>query len=619
MKPTALFIAFLLACAALPAQNPFQRGSGGPPAPDRPFAGVFTGPGISLDLDYDGVKVPYTGWLAIGDRRYSCTGDAKGGEFAGEFYAGGERYGFSAILKGDELTLESDGEVYRLRRTRPAAKPGGSRGPVPGRAVPPGAGPAVPGGVGIRLAPGGDGDWVVAEVLPGGPAARAGVEPGWILHGVDGKTVDGLRLEEIGARITGPAGSTVALTLETDEEVVDAVLVRAPLTGSAPRPAPAGESATESAAGLPAWLRPGARATFLLSSATIPGVRSQLVQDDSGDWIDQGTGRRFGVRESASASGAGYAELNVVAVDGGTVAVELRNYIILDPVAGQPALSSVAGLVATTDAIDDFYIHPARLAGMASGSAPGVTASRSRIRLGDRMVEAITIGTRSSAGSQRSTYDLETGLMISISSSATGGSVFAPNLDGTASVASGSTMLMSGKLMNVRHLDLPWAASRMPSWMKEGLRLDYSGPCRTLIPGTPHMEPFTQRIGFRVERVGNGFVSGSVAESLVTGMMPPEEAVALRVAGTAMIGGLWLDPEVARGMQPGQILDRDPVTGVTTTFAGISNGIAEIAEESALNSIRFGYDLRSGVLAATRTELRNGIGRTVVELRLQQR
>lgn len=68
-------------------------------------------------------------------------------------------------------------------------------------------------GVGMQLEQRGDAIYVVAP-FPGSPAARAGIRPGDRILAVDGVEVRGMPVEAVGARIRGPEGTPVVLTLQ---------------------------------------------------------------------------------------------------------------------------------------------------------------------------------------------------------------------------------------------------------------------------------------------------------------------------------------------------------------------------------------------------------------------
>ena len=68
---------------------------------------------------------------------------------------------------------------------------------------------------------------VVVAPIDGSPAERAGFQPGDLITAVDGRTVDGETLDEAIARIRGPRGSKVTLTLVRDGGVpFDVMIVR---------------------------------------------------------------------------------------------------------------------------------------------------------------------------------------------------------------------------------------------------------------------------------------------------------------------------------------------------------------------------------------------------------
>lgn len=58
-----------------------------------------------------------------------------------------------------------------------------------------------------------DGVPTILAPIPGSPAEKAGLKPGDIITTVDGQDVTGLSLSELGAKVRGPAGSKVTLTI----------------------------------------------------------------------------------------------------------------------------------------------------------------------------------------------------------------------------------------------------------------------------------------------------------------------------------------------------------------------------------------------------------------------
>ncbi|TNF33300.1 MAG: S41 family peptidase [Deltaproteobacteria bacterium] len=69
----------------------------------------------------------------------------------------------------------------------------------------------------------------VKQVIPGGPAADAGVQAGDRILAVDGASVRGLSLADAVDRIRGPKDSKITLMLQRDTEEWEATLTRAPV------------------------------------------------------------------------------------------------------------------------------------------------------------------------------------------------------------------------------------------------------------------------------------------------------------------------------------------------------------------------------------------------------
>jgi carboxyl-terminal processing protease len=67
---------------------------------------------------------------------------------------------------------------------------------------------------------------LIVRPIAGGPAAAAGLQAGDLVVAVDGRSLLGLSLEEIGDLITGGAGSRVRLQLDRSGRLRDVILVR---------------------------------------------------------------------------------------------------------------------------------------------------------------------------------------------------------------------------------------------------------------------------------------------------------------------------------------------------------------------------------------------------------
>lgn len=68
--------------------------------------------------------------------------------------------------------------------------------------------------IGQTLHRGGEGVVQVVAPTPGGPASRAGIRAQERLLAIDSVKTTGLSLYDVGARLQGPSGSTVVLSVQ---------------------------------------------------------------------------------------------------------------------------------------------------------------------------------------------------------------------------------------------------------------------------------------------------------------------------------------------------------------------------------------------------------------------
>jgi hypothetical protein len=98
--------------------NPLGGGGANPLAkPATPFAGTFSDGKLTLDLT--GMDGAYAGTIALGGSKFPANAKAGGKGLEGNFWAGNDKYDFTATLDGDTVTLVSDGTTYTLKRQAP--------------------------------------------------------------------------------------------------------------------------------------------------------------------------------------------------------------------------------------------------------------------------------------------------------------------------------------------------------------------------------------------------------------------------------------------------------------------------------------------------------------------
>lgn len=365
---------------------------------------------------------------------------------------------------------------------------------------------------------------------------------------------------------------------------------------------------------LPAWLAPGARASWYQGSATIPSVGTLLEQDDQGNWVDK-NGKKYREVDNPSTAGAGYRQMTVLAAGEAAVAVEFRSFLLMDPQGGRMMSNGTEGLVGTARSLADYWISPTDLAAKQEVREGGLTIRRLKYPLRGRTFDAIVFETRSGSSYQRTTYDLATGLLLVASTSSTGRGGFTPNPNGTSSFSAGSTTITSTVLADLRALKLPWGADPTPATVTRGLRLDFRGTFSIVVPGAPVIPQAlaTALVFGAPEATWAPFRFHSALTPIAGGR--PQENTVNRVAGAATTMPAWIGPATFAKLRPGTVVDDDPVTKFRTTFAGVQGGIATVVEEGPYDRYQGHYDVATGLLVGATSAQQNGVGQTQIQVR----
>ena len=364
---------------------------------------------------------------------------------------------------------------------------------------------------------------------------------------------------------------------------------------------------------VPEWLKPGARVSYFQGSATIASDGQILVQDDKGNWVNV-AGQKFAVKDNPGTGGGGFTQLTIVAADARVVAAEMRTFVLIDPKGGRVSFASVGALVGTPAALSDYWLSPASLAARPDSNEGGLSVHRMPYPLGGRTYNAIVVEMRSGTSYQRSTYDLETGLLLAASTSAVGAGGFVPNPNGTSSMKAGGSLITSTVLAGVRQLKLPWGDDARPEAIVRGARFDYRGTYSTVVAGSPPVsQAITTNLTFGEPGAQWAQARFGVALASLLGG-PPQTSVSDRVLGSWMTMPGWLQPKTIARLAPGTVVDEDPVTRFRTTYLGVRGDSAVVVEEGPFDRVEAAFDVRSGVLAAANNVQQNGLGQTQVRV-----
>jgi hypothetical protein len=371
-------------------------------------------------------------------------------------------------------------------------------------------------------------------------------------------------------------------------------------------------------AGAPPCIKPGTRLTYFGMTASIPGEYGKLVQDDNGNWVDKNTGKRY--REE-DVSGSGAAAFNVVYVGhvGGGVAELSTKLYTLDTATKKCTFAVGSGMVGHAGCAADYWIHPDALKQVQEVNAQGVRILRMPYTVAGKTYKAIRFQSEDVSGYQARVYDLETGLMIYHGSRVQGPSVVTPPIAGSGKtgMGEGSTQVVTGWIVEVKDIDVPWKNAAPPKWIDEFRQLSYKGVQTSVVAaaGTKLDRAMTATLTPKARGPGwVRFTNRFLFESLPG--MPPNEVLQDGACGPATIGGLWVSPEALGGLRPGQVIETNDKVGTTVTVSDVRPGSVTVSETGPLHRSDCTYDTRTGILSAMTLTQQIGLAKITHSIQL---
>jgi hypothetical protein len=375
---------------------------------------------------------------------------------------------------------------------------------------------------------------------------------------------------------------------------------------------------TAAQAGAPACIKPGTRLTYFGRTASIPGEYKRLVQDDNGKWIDRNTGKRYDEEDVPSAASEAFNVIQVGYVGSGVAQLSTKLYI-LDMGTGKYRFAVGGGLVGHAGCAADYWIHPDVLKQVREVKEQGMRIIRMPYSLNGKVYKAIRFQTDDAAGYQAKVYDLETGLMIYYGSRTQGPAVNTAPLGGSgqAGVGQGSTQIVSGWIVEITDIDVPWKNAAPPAWTAQFRKLSYRGVQRSVVAaaGTKLDRTMTAVVTPKARADGWVRFSNHIALESLPGMRP-EEAVQEGASGAASIAGLWIAPEALARLRPGQVIETNQRVGISVTVAEVKPGLVTLSEIGPLHRIDSAYDTKTGILSALTQTQQIGLASMVHSLRL---
>ncbi len=364
----------------------------------------------------------------------------------------------------------------------------------------------------------------------------------------------------------------------------------------------------------------GMRATFYSSSASIRGSYQQAVLKPDCDptvedcWVDPGTGQRFGQEEVPTAAGQGYVNVDILHLDAQTCVLRFTSYM-LDYTTGTLLTAGSQGAVTTGGTCSDFWVDPALLGQMEVQSTGGYRVLKGPYTVGGLTVEAVLISTFGASGSQSSSYDAVTGLLVVGSSRSQGAAVPTISPDGAVGAGAGSTHLSYTQVLGARLMAGLAPVEDLPPHVLGANRLVFDCSITTAAHGLAQMTSPCRaeaHIGRRTNLWAEARSVMYTPDAIGTWSVGESDAVIVASGH----GGLYAAPRLLAGLRQGDVLDVDPVTGVRTTVAYVDGSVAAILEESNAERKTFVYDLSSGWLVRQVTEQQNPTGSFTTRIEL---
>jgi hypothetical protein len=371
-------------------------------------------------------------------------------------------------------------------------------------------------------------------------------------------------------------------------------------------------------AGAPPCIKPGTRLTYFGMTASIPGEYGKLVQDDNGSWVDKNTGKRYREEDIGGGGSAAFSVVSVGHVGAGVAVLSTKIYT-LDTATKKCTFGAGGGSVGHAGCAADYWIHPNVLKQVPEVNAQGVRILRMPYTVAGKTYKAIRLQSEDTSGYQARVYDLETGLMIFFGSRVQGPSVITPPIGGSGrtGMGEGSTQVVTGWIVEVKDIDVPWRNAAPPKWIEQFQQLSYKGVQTSVVAaaGTKLDRAMTGTLTPKARGPGwVRFTNRFLFESLPG--MPPNEALQDGACGSATIGGLWISPEALAGLRPGQVIETNDKVGTTVTVSDVRPGAVTISEVGPLHRSDCTYDTRTGMLSATTLTQQIGLARIIHSLRL---
>ncbi|HSI32726.1 MAG: hypothetical protein ACAI43_07750 [Phycisphaerae bacterium] len=349
-------------------------------------------------------------------------------------------------------------------------------------------------------------------------------------------------------------------------------------------------------------VQPGEFPRFTAMTDSLPWltVMPQLKDMPAPEWVKPGTRMMYAISGAVAgmvghnnpggASGAGFLQVDITAVEKGVVALDSRTWATA-PGEQHPTIAGFEGKPFLPAAGGDYWVHPGALAELVDRPIQPVRAVRLDYPLAGKTVAAIRLESGRAVGEVQSwTFDATSGVLIL--------HTFQAQLWYRGRHVQ---HLIRAELVGVRHIAWPGADEPMPEWVAKTRALNLAGKQRYTGMGQVIDFPATAKYTFA--KPGAGFVPYRQSFVVQQGPLVTHTVDWDRTGGSGAIGGLWMSPKTLAALKPSTVLDDDSVTGIRTMagkpYAGPGGRTYfPIGEFNRATLLEYTYDTTTGMLVA---------------------
>jgi hypothetical protein len=333
---------------------------------------------------------------------------------------------------------------------------------------------------------------------------------------------------------------------------------------------PAVDDPAPAASGLPGFVATGTRMTWYAAAASVAQTGFSITEDPTcsaggpGCYTDPQTGKFYrksdegpDAQGAPTASGDGYSQLDVMAIDGRNVAL-MSNLYTIDRTFDQLGWTPLGGATINGTSLDGSWLPPAELEQAVANGVGGVMVLAGEYQFGDQLVPSVSFVTGlGSANYQSQTFDRRTGILLS-SNGSIAGATTPFTVEGRATPVTGNTQLTMTRLVSVRDRTLPGQDAPVPEWVAGTSTLAYAGNYNWTNP----IDSSAGSLDYPMQHTVSFAARTPMWASYTTRTLVPglaEDTTTPGVGGG--VGFYWWDPQALAGFSEGQTLDEDPVTG----------------------------------------------------------